>query len=54
MSPRSEAQQRFLEALHALVCENETLYIRLTLAAEALARLPPMEQLPEQEMKSSS
>jgi hypothetical protein len=46
MSPRSEAQQRFFEALHTLVCENKTRYIRLTLAAQALARLPPMEQLP--------
>ena len=46
MSPRSEAQQRFFEALHTLVCENKTLYARLTLAAQALARLPPMDQLP--------
>ena len=46
MSPRSEAQQRFFEALYPLVCENEPLRIRLTFAAQALAHLPPMEQLP--------
>jgi len=44
--PHGYAQQKFFEALYALVSENKPLKIRLTLAADALIGLQ-LDDLPE-------
>jgi hypothetical protein len=44
--PYGYAQQKFFEALYALVSENNPLRIRLTLAADALIGLQ-LDDLPE-------
>src|SRR5262249_46980359 len=46
LMPHGYAQQKFFEALRALVIQNKPLKIRLTLAADALIGLQ-LDQLPE-------